>query len=89
MRKNTKKEKQICQNNSYTRCSRESHISHIFADLFASHPKGYSKKGLRQLLNLSLLKANRKDIKQLYLNNLKPKHKKTTYTSRYIKDRYL
>lgn len=81
-------ERQIYQNNSYMRCSMESHISHIFADLFTSRPKAYSKKGLRQLLKLRLLKINGKDIKQLYLNNLKPKIEKTSYTSRYIKNRY-
>ena len=81
-------ERQIYQNNSYMRCSMKSHIPHIFADLFTSRPKAYSKKGLRQLLKLRLLKANRKDIKQLYLNNLKSKYEKTSYTSRYIKDRY-
>ena len=81
-------ERQIYQNNSYMRCSMESHISHIFADLFTSRPKAYSKNGLRQLLKLRLLKVNKKDIKQLYLNNLIPKQEKTSYTSRYIKDRY-
>lgn len=81
-------ERQIYQNNSYIRCSMESHISHIFADLFTSRPKAYSKKGLRQLLKLRLLKTNRKDIKQLYLNNLKPKQEKITYTSRYNKGKY-
>jgi len=81
-------ERQIYQNNSYMRCSMESHISHIFADLFTSRPKAYSKKGLRQLIKLRLLKTNRKNIKQLYLNNLKPKEEKQTYTSRFIKDKY-
>lgn len=81
-------ERQIYQNNSYMKCSMESHISHIFADLFTSRPKSYSKKGLRQLLKLRLLKENRKDIKQLYLNNLKPKLEKTTYTSRYNKGKF-
>lgn len=81
-------ERQIYQNNSYMRCSMESHISHIFADLFTSRPKAYSKKGLRQLLKLRLLKTNEKDIKQMYLNNLKPKKDKTSYTSRFINDRY-
>lgn len=81
-------ERQIYQNNSYMRCSMESHISHIFADLFTSRPKAYSKKGLKQLLKLRLLKTNRKDIKQLYLNHLKPKHENTTYTSRYNKGKY-
>ena len=55
------------------RCSMESHISHLFADIFTSRPKAYSEKGLRQLLKLRLLKVNKKDIKQIYLNNLKPK----------------
>lgn len=81
-------ERQIYQNNSYMKCSMESHISHIFADLFTSRPKSYSKNGLRQLLKLRLLRINGKDIKQLYLDSLKQKVSKTTYTSRIIKDRY-
>ena len=52
------------------KCSMESHISHIFADIFTSRPKAYSKKGLRQLLKLRLLKVNGKNIKELYLNQL-------------------
>ena len=52
------------------KCSMESHISHIFADIFTSRPKSYSKKGLRQLLKLRLLKINGKNIKELYLNQL-------------------
>lgn len=80
--------RQMYQNNSYMKCSMESHISHIFADLFTSRPKAYSKRGLRQLLKLRLLKVNNKDIKQMYLNNLKPKQEKTTYTSRFIKNKY-
>ena len=48
----------------------ESHISHIIADLFTSRPKAYSKNGLRRLLKLRLLKINKVDIKQLYLNQL-------------------
>ena len=48
----------------------ESHISHIIADLFTSRPKAYSKNGLRKLLKLRLLKINKVDIKQLYLNQL-------------------
>ena len=54
------------------KCSMESHISHIFADIFTSRPKVYSKKGLRQLLKLRLLKINGKNIKELYLNQLNP-----------------
>ena len=49
------------------RCSMESHISHIFADLFTSRPKAYSKNGLTQLLKLRILKANNKNIKTEYL----------------------
>ena len=52
------------------KCSMESHISHIFADLFTSRPKAYSKKGLRKLLELRVLKTNGTDIKQLYLQQL-------------------
>ena len=48
----------------------ESHISHILADLFTSRPKAYSENGLRKLLKLRLLKINKVDIKQLYLNQL-------------------
>ena len=48
----------------------ESHISHIFADLFTSRPKAYSKKGLRKLLELRLLKVNGINIKELYLQHL-------------------
>ena len=62
--------RQLYQNNSYIKCSMESHISHIFADIFTSRPKAYSKKGLRQLLKLRLLKVNGKNIKELYLNQL-------------------
>lgn len=60
----------IYQNNPYMKCSMESHISHIFADVFTSRPKAYSKKGLKQLLKLRLLKINGKNIKELYLNHL-------------------
>ena len=62
--------RQLYQNNPYMKCSMESHISHIFADIFTSRPKAYSKKGLRQLLKLRLLKINGKNIKELYLNQL-------------------
>lgn len=66
-------ERQFYQNHSYLKCSMESHISHIFADIFTSRPKAYSKKGLRQLLELRLLKVNKKDIKEIYINNLRNK----------------
>ena len=67
---NNWKERQTYQNNAYMRCSMESHISHIFADIFTSRPKAYSKKGLKQLLKLRLLKVNKQNIKELYLNSL-------------------
>ena len=67
---NNWKERQIYQNNNYMKCSMESHISHIFADLFTSRPKAYSKKGLRKLLELRILKTNGINIKQLYLQQL-------------------
>ncbi len=85
---NNWKARQLYQNSSYMKCSMESHISHIFADIFTSRPKAYSENGLQQLLKLRLLKINNKDIKQMYLNTLRSKEGKTTYTSRYIKDRY-
>lgn len=67
---NNWKERQIYQNNNYMKCSMESHISHIFADLFTSRPKAYFKKGLRKLLELRVLKINGINIKQLYLQQL-------------------
>ncbi len=63
-------ERQLYQNNNYLKCSMESHISHIFADIFTSRPKAYSKKGLDKLLKLRLLKVNGTNIKQLYLSNV-------------------
>lgn len=62
--------RQFYQSHSYMKCSMESHISHIFADLFTARPKAYSKKGLRQLLKLRLLKVNNIDIKKKYFNSL-------------------
>ena len=81
-------ERQLYQNNSYMKCSMESHISHIFADIFTSRPKAYSQKGLRQLLKLRLLKVNNKNIKDMYFNTLRKPTDKTTYTSRYINDSF-
>lgn len=66
-------ERQLYKNKSYLKCSMESHISHIFADIFTSRPKAYSEKGLKQLLKLRLLKVNNIDIKDLYFASLKPK----------------
>ena len=67
---NNWKERQTYLENPYLKCSMESHISHIFTDLFTSRPKAYSKNGLRKLLKLRVLKTNGIDIKQLYLNQL-------------------
>lgn len=72
---NNWKERQLYQNSSYLKCSMESHISHIFADIFTSRPKSYSKKGLKQLLKLRLLKINNKNIKNIYFETFKPKLK--------------
>ncbi len=69
---NNWEERQLYQNNPYMKCSMESHISHIFADLFTSRPKAYSKKGIRQLLKLRLLKVNNVNIKEKYLQSLDP-----------------
>lgn len=66
-------ERQFYENHSYLKCSMESHISHIFADLFTSRPKSYSKSGLSQLLKLRLLNVNGYNIKDIYFNNLNKK----------------
>ena len=67
---NNWKERQVFINNPNMKCSMESHISHILADLFTARPKAYSANGLRKLLKLRLLKINKINIKELYLNNL-------------------
>ena len=64
----------------------ESHISHIFADIFTSRPKAYSKKGLRQLLKLRLLKVNNKDIKKMYFNNFRTKEVKLNHSYTYYNE---
>ena len=79
-------ERQFYQTNSYLKYSMESHISHIFADLFTSRPKAYSKKGLRQLLKLRLLKVNNKDIKNMYFNNFRNKEIKVNHSSIYYNE---
>ena len=76
---NNWKERQFYQNTPYMKCSMDSHISHIFADLFISKPKAYSKKGLRKLLELRVLKTNGTNIKQLYLQQLINLNLSTTY----------
>lgn len=63
-------ERQIYLNKPYLKCSMESHISHIFADLFTSRPKAYSKKGLHKLLQIRLLKVNGYNLKDIYYNSL-------------------
>ncbi len=50
-------------------CSVEGHISHIFAALFASRPKGYSTVMLKKILTLRVMKANGMDLKKRYLEN--------------------
>ena len=77
-------ERQLYQNSSHMKCSMESHISHIFADLFTSRPKAYSKKGIRQLLKLRLLKVNNFDIKQKYLDSLEYNPRDTNYSNNQI-----
>lgn len=67
---NNWKERQTYLRNPYIKCSMESHISHILADLFTARPKAYSESGLRKLLKLRLLKINHVNIKELYLNQL-------------------
>ena len=51
-------------------CPMESQISHSLAAYFTSRPKGYSLKTLDKLINLRLLKLNKFNIKELFLNNL-------------------
>lgn len=62
-------ERQLYQNKPYLKCSMESHISHIFADIFTARPKAYSKKGLEKLLKIRLLKENDYNLKEIYLNS--------------------
>lgn len=63
-------ERQLYQNKPYLKCSMESHISHILADLFTSRPKAYSKLGIEKLLQLRLLKCNGYDLKKLYFYSI-------------------
>ena len=81
---NNWKERQLYQNFPNMKCSMESHISHIFADLFTSRPKAYSKNGIRQLLKLRLLKVNNFDIKQKYLDSLEYKLKNSNFSDNQI-----
>lgn len=70
---NNWKERQLYQNKPYLKCSMESHISHIFADIFTSRPKAYSKKGLEKLLKIRLLKINGFNLKEVYLHSFNKK----------------
>lgn len=54
-------------------CPMESQISHNLADLFTSRPKAYSFKTLKKLIPLRLLYKNKRNIKDLYLNNYNKK----------------
>ncbi len=56
------------------KCSMESNISHCFADIFTSRPRAYSRKGLKQLLKLRLLKINGYDIQKIYFNVIKKEY---------------
>ena len=49
--------RQIYQNNPYMRCSMESHISHIFADIFTSRPKAYSEKRVKTIIEPKIIKS--------------------------------
>jgi len=60
------------------KCSMESNISHIFADIFTSRPKAYSEDGLDALLNIRLLKINGHDLKKFYFEALKENKKTIT-----------
>ena len=53
--------------------SMESHISHLIASFFASRPKGYSTKRIRQYLKLSDYKNNNINIFKLYMQSYKNK----------------
>lgn len=50
-------------------CPMESQISHIFADLFTSRPKGYSIKMIDKLNEIRLLYKNGFNLKKSFINN--------------------
>ena len=79
-------ERQLYQNNTYLKCSMESHISHIFADLFTARPKAYSKKGLEKLLQIRVLKVNGYNLKELYLNSINKTNNKEEF-NQFIENR--
>ena len=63
---------QTYYNKVFVKCSMEAQISHVFAAIFTARPRAYSKEGLKHLLKLRLLRANKVDIQKLYfevLNN--------------------
>ena len=49
--------------------SMESHISHLIASLFASRPKGYSTKRIKQYLKLNDYKSNGMNIFKIYIQS--------------------
>lgn len=63
------------------RCCMESNISHCFADIFTARPRAYSKKGLRQLLKLRMLKVNNQDIQKIYFGVINNEFKKEILTN--------
>lgn len=77
--------RQNYQNHSFLKCSMESHISHIFADLFTSRPKAYSAKGLEKLLKIRLLKMNGYNLKEIYLNSFNKTNKERIQMEKKIK----
>lgn len=48
-------------------CSMEGHISHVYASLFTSRPKAYSKRMIDKLSELRTMDVNDVDIAQSYL----------------------
>ena len=48
----------------------ESQISHTFASYFTSRPKAYNKNTIDKLFTLRILKKNKYNIKELFLNNI-------------------
>ena len=57
--------------------SMESHISHLIASFFASRPKGYSTKRIKQYLKLNDYKNNDINIFKLYMQSYKDIEVKT------------
>ncbi|CAM3749886.1 UPF0236 family transposase-like protein [Erysipelothrix urinaevulpis] len=51
-------------------CSMESAISHMFASIFTSRPKGYKKENLERYLNNRIQFLNNVDLRLHYLNTL-------------------